>query len=320
MTRCSASFSTVSGSIRATVRANSRLVSTSSAATTQRGGFLASGVPGASTKRVLRVPRYSRPGRPGFRRGLDRLQLQADVGQQPGEQRGVDALLVGLGGRLADRHPEPAGGAAQLAVQVLPLPDPQVVQELALHRAPELVAAQRLLLLAEVAPQVEQRQEVGVLVGEPGVQLVGGLLVLGGPLARVLDGQPGGDDQHLVEHAAPVGLDDHPGHPRVQRQRGQRPAGLGELPVLVEGVQLLEQREPVGDGAAVRRVDEREVGDVAEVQGRHLQQHRGEVGAQDLGVGELGRGPRSRPRCRAGSRCRPTCGRTARTAAAPTPG
>ena len=34
------------GSIRATVRANSRLVSTSSAATTQRGGFFASGVPG----------------------------------------------------------------------------------------------------------------------------------------------------------------------------------------------------------------------------------------------------------------------------------
>ena len=108
---------------------------------------------------------------------------------RPGEQRGVDAALVGLGGRLADGHAEPAGGAAQLAVQVLPLADAQVVQELALDRAPELVAAQRVLLLAEVAPEVEQGEEVGVLVGEPGVQLVGRLLVLGGPLARVLDGQ-----------------------------------------------------------------------------------------------------------------------------------
>ena len=199
----------------------------------------------------------------------------------------------GSGGRLAERHAEPPGGAAELAVQVLPLADAQVVQELALHGAAELVAAQRLLLLAEVAPQVEQGEEVGVLVGEPGVQLVGGLLVLGGPLARVLDGQAGGDDQHLVEHAALVGLDHHPGHPRVQREGGQRAAGRGELPVLVEGVQLLEQRQAVGDGAAVRRVDEREVGDVAEVQGGHLQQHRGEVGAQDLGVGELGRASKS---------------------------
>ena len=65
-TRCAASRSTSSGSMRATVRANSRLVSTSSAATTQRGGFFASGVPGAITNRVLRVPRYSRPGRPGL--------------------------------------------------------------------------------------------------------------------------------------------------------------------------------------------------------------------------------------------------------------
>ena len=66
-----------------------------------------------------------------------------------------------------------------------------------------------------------------------------------------------------------------------------RPVG-GQLPVLVEGVQLLEEGEPVGDGAAVRRVDEREVLDVPEVEGGHLQQHRGEVGAQDLRIGELG--------------------------------
>ena len=67
--------------------------------------------------------------------------LQADVRQQPGQQRGGDALLVGLGGGLAERHAQPAGGAAQLAVQVLPLADAQVVQELPLHRAAELVAA-----------------------------------------------------------------------------------------------------------------------------------------------------------------------------------
>ena len=56
----------------------------------------------------------------------------------------------------------------------------------------------------------------------------------------------------------------------------------------VERVQLLEQREPVGDGAAIGRIDEREVLDGAEVQGGHLQQDGGEVRPQDLRVGELG--------------------------------
>jgi hypothetical protein len=89
---------------------------------------------------------------------------------------------------------------------------------------------ERLLLLAEVPPQVEQREEVGVLVGEPGVQLVGGLLVLAGPLAGSWMVSPGRDDQHLLQHAAPVGLDDHPRHARVQRQGGQRAAGAVSAP------------------------------------------------------------------------------------------
>jgi hypothetical protein len=48
LTRCPASGSIHSGWIRATVRANSREVSTSSAAITQRGRFFASGEPGRS--------------------------------------------------------------------------------------------------------------------------------------------------------------------------------------------------------------------------------------------------------------------------------
>ena len=60
-----------------------------------------------------------------------------------------------------------------------------------------------------------------VRVGEPGVLVVGRLLVVGGPLARVLDGQRGGDDQDLADAAVPVGLEDHPAEPRVDRQLGQ---------------------------------------------------------------------------------------------------
>src|SRR5215207_10127038 len=229
LTRWSASRSTTSGSIRATVRANSRLVSTSSAAATQRGGFFASGVPGASTKRVFRVPTYSRDGR------LSPLACSAWVPIWDSSPASRDAVTPFSSGSVASA---PVVMPSRLAVPVLPLADAQVVQELALHGAPELVAAERVLLLGQVPPEVEQAQEVGVLVGEPAVQLVGGLLVLGRPLTHVLHGEPGGDDQHLLQHTAPVGLDDHPGDPRVQRQRGERPAGLGELPVGVECAQL----------------------------------------------------------------------------------
>ena len=44
---------------------------------------------------------------------------------------------------------------------------------------------------------------------------------------------------------------------------------------------------PARDVAAVGRLDEREAGDVAEPERGHLQDDAGEVGAQDLGVGEL---------------------------------
>ena len=65
------------------------------------------------------------------------------------------------------------GGLSQLAVQVLPLADPQVVEVLALAHPAERAAGQLALLLLQVAPEVEQRDEVGVLVGEAGVRCVG---------------------------------------------------------------------------------------------------------------------------------------------------
>ena len=56
VTRWAPSCSAHSGWMRATVRAHRRLVSTSSAAITHRGGFLASAEPGAMAKRASRAP------------------------------------------------------------------------------------------------------------------------------------------------------------------------------------------------------------------------------------------------------------------------
>ncbi len=134
------------------------------------------------------------------------------------------------------------------------------------------------------------KSDVGVT--EPGVRLVGLGLLVDGPLARVLPGEGGRDHQHLAQAAEPVGLEDHPGDPWVHRQPGQLPPepgqpGLPAGPLRLQRAELLEQLDAGLDVADLGRVDEREAGDLAEAQRGHLQDHAGEVGAQDLRVGEL---------------------------------
>ncbi len=122
------------------------------------------------------------------------------------------------------------------------------------------------------------------------------------------------------------GGQDHPAEPRVGRQPGEllayvaRPRGAdprGRPPIAAsrrtpasagtrlrrvpprrrmlpsaraEGPQFLQQPDAVRDVARVRRVDEREVGHVTQVERGHPQDDRGQVGAQDLRVGERGPG------------------------------
>ena len=91
-----------------------------------------------------------------------------------------------------------------------------------------------------------------------------------------------------------LGLEHHPAQPRVDRQL--RPAG-GRAAVSRGRPSLRRRRRiapsscsratPSLTAAPVGRLDERERGDVAEVERGHLQDDRGEVGAQDLRVGEL---------------------------------
>ena len=87
-----------------------------------------------------------------------------------------------------------------------------------------------------------------------------------------------------------------------------------------ERTELGQQPQAVGDLGAVRWLQEREGGDVAQLGRRHLQDHRREVGAQDLRLGELRAARRSPPRCRAG--CTPPArpGRSARPADRRKPG
>ena len=83
------------------------------------------------------------------------------MGQQTGQCGGVDA--VRRRGCLVAVQAEFAADLLELGVQILPLPDPQEVQELVPAHPPERVAGQGFLLLAQVVPQPQQGEEIAAV-------------------------------------------------------------------------------------------------------------------------------------------------------------
>ena len=116
--------------------------------------------------------------------------------------------------------------------------------------------------------------------------LVGGLLAIHRPLARVLNGQRRGDDQNLVQAAEFGRFQHHAAQARVDGQARQLAAERGQLALTVDRRQLLQQVEAVADGLAIRRLDKGEILDGAQAQVQHLQDHRRQVGAQDFRIGK----------------------------------
>jgi hypothetical protein len=127
------------------------------------------------------------------------------------------------------------------------------------------------------------------------VRRVGRLPRVRRSLPRVLDGQRGRDHHDLPQAAPLVRLEHHPAEPRVDRQLRQPAAQRGQQLARLPGVrpqrpQLLQQLDAGRDLAAVGRVEEREGGDLAQAEGGHLQDDRGQAGAHHLRVGEPGAG------------------------------
>src|SRR3546814_13087741 len=123
---------------------------------------------------------------------------------------------------------EAACDRAELRGRVLPLAHAQEVQHLGLAHLAELARAPGLLLGPQVAPEVEVGDEVGVAVGEAAVELGGLLLLVAGPLARVLDRQGRRDPEHLADPAVLLTIEAHTAETRVDGPTGQtapRPGG-----------------------------------------------------------------------------------------------
>ena len=127
-----------------------------------------------------------------------------------------------------------------------------------------------------------------MLVGEPRMLLPRRFLTVGRSLTRVGYRQRGGEHQHLAHAAFGVGLHDHARQPRIHRQLREPAADFGDRPARVKGAEFLQQLNTVADAALLGRVEKRKALDVAELQRRHLEDHRGQVGAQDLRIGVAG--------------------------------
>ena len=190
---------------------------------------------------------------------------------------------------------------AELADEVLPLAHPQVVDELLTTLSAEARGGLRCLRLLEVIPQREQGEDVRGGIDEARVRGIGSDCAVLGPLSRITDRQRSGHDDDVVEATLFFGLHDHPAQSGVNGQPGEAPAHVGHAScqrlrpaTRPERSHLLENRDPCGHRSTVRRVEEREVRDLAQAERGHLQEDAGEVGPQDLGIGER----RARPQIR----------------------
>ena len=93
--------------------------------------------------------------------GLRRLE-QTDVRQQTREQGGDDVLH--LGWLIVAPQFEVLGDTFELAVQILPLPDSQVVEVLRTTHPSECRAAHRLALVAQIVPQPHDGHDVSAII------------------------------------------------------------------------------------------------------------------------------------------------------------
>ena len=118
------------------------------------------------------------------------------------------------------------------------------------------------------------------------MRLVGLGLLVHGTVAHVLHAERAGDHHHFVQRAAVFGFQDHAAHARVQRQFGERSANGREFVVVVHRAEFGQQLVAVGNGAALRRLNEGEVFDRAQAQRFHAQDHGSQRAAQNLGVGK----------------------------------
>ena len=246
--------------------------------------------------------------------------LEADVAEQAGQQCEVDLLVVG-GCRV--QAPAVFGHhGQQLRMDVAPLAhaprrDELVAQALFLLAVRQLVAVAAFLVAVQAPPvldplpQLQRAAELAALVVERLVALVGQLRAVLRAVSHVLARQRRGDHQHFGERLSLARLDDHAADARVQRQARQLAPNRRQLVALVDRAELGQQRIAVDHRLVRRRLEKRKVFDQTQPKRLHAQDHTGQRGAQDFGVGEAWSG------CEVGLVVEPDAGTAGHAPAAP---
>src|SRR5450830_449951 len=214
------------------------------------------------------------------------IRFETDVAEQAGQQGGMQ-LFVGCR-RFVHAPALFAHNGQQLRMDVAPLAQAQLRQEAG--AAMVLQLAIRFFVgdgLFKPGPDLEVTLELGLVIGEFLVRLVGSVLRFHRAIARILHRQRRGDDQQFGETGIVAPGQDHATDARIERQLGELLAQRRQLVELIDRAELLQQLVTVGDRAAQRRLDEGEGLDIGQVQRLHAQDDRGQRRAQDFRLGEF---------------------------------
>ena len=138
------------------------------------------------------------------------------------------------------------------------------------------------VLFVEVVPELEQRDEIRIGIGETRMFLVGCGLMFQRPFARVLAGQRGGDYQHFMQAGLVARGDQHAADARIDRQMRQLLADAGQSSLFIQCAEFGQQLLAVADALRFRRVEEREVVDLRQAQRLHAQDHAGKRRTQQF--------------------------------------
>ena len=194
-----------------------------------------------------------------------------------GSVRGAGVRALGFSAVVAARpdrlgpvedgdHPEAPALAQrleQLKVYVPPLAHPRIAEKMVAAEPPQLRLGHLLEFPVVGLPDVEEREEIGIGMGETPVRRVRLGLLFKRPLARVLDAQPRGHDEDLANSLLLPRLEDHSSDGRIDGKAGELRADRRQVPRQLgggfvrtlgcgHGAQLLQERIAGADGL-VRR-------------------------------------------------------------------
>ena len=207
---------------------------------------------------------------------LDRGLPRGDARQEARQQRLMDGRITSpcLPSRGLRRRCFVAGGRRgrtiivfqplQLPVRLRPFPEATVVQEVLCAGLAQLRSRQSLFQLMVELPEFQQSDKIRAIVSKRSMTFVGLLLFVQRSLARVLDFQGGGQDQHGRQATVPLRCQDNTSQPRIDGEPCDLTTQRRQLLLIVDGTNLEQRTVAILDRVATRRIEKGEFGDRAQ--------------------------------------------------------